>query len=331
MTAGATERVHAPNLFLVGAMKAGTTLLYRHLEAHPDIYLSPIKEPNHFCPDLYGKVLDRPGEPPPVPDLEAYLSGPMDRRIHTACVREPADYRRLFRGATSEPFVGEASVHYLFSEVAAERIHAASPDARILIVLRDPVDRAVSHYRMELGIGRTTATFGEALRADEAAKQGRGGCPRYYVEFGMYHAQVKRFLDRFGRGRVQVLILEELSRDPDAIGAALGAFLGVAPAGFSSPAKVANASVLPRFPALNRLLYRASLKQAVSRHVPGPVLRLGKRLFYSGDRRPVATPEERSALYDRYHADIGRLADLVGRDLSLWTPTRHRRHGVAGA
>src|SRR5579872_1954454 len=101
-----------PNFFLVGAMKSGTTSLYRYLNAHPQVYMSPIKEPNYFCSDFIPQPSDPAGK-----------------------IVSWDDYVRLFRAAGNETAIGEASVVYLCSRCAAQEIHRVLPNSRILILL----------------------------------------------------------------------------------------------------------------------------------------------------------------------------------------------------
>ena len=138
-----------PNFFIVGAPKAGTTSLYHYLDQHPDIYMSPIKEPCHFCyevrpenfePSLRERAIQLEK------DVLEYLHGPMDRKRSGGIVTEWEDYLRLFTAATTQRVVGEASVNYLLSKSAAGAIAGRLPHARIIMVLRSPADRAFSQY-----------------------------------------------------------------------------------------------------------------------------------------------------------------------------------------
>jgi len=139
--------VRAPDFFLVGAPKCGTTALYAMLGAHPEIFVSPIKEPDFFAADIRAAVLggrvSRPGE----------------------FVEDWSEYLALFSGAAPSQRLGEGSVCYLASGVAAAAIHERCPEARILMVLRDPADRLFSHYAAAIAARSTRATFPEWLAA----------------------------------------------------------------------------------------------------------------------------------------------------------------------
>src|SRR5262249_39324802 len=133
------DRVVLPNFFVIGAPKAGTTSLYEYVAQHPDVYMSPVKEPAYF----------KPRHPPGGEDAE-----PEDRL---------AAYVALFDGVAGEHVVGEATPSYLQSASAAARIRDAVPDARLVAVLRNPVDRAYSGYSMRVQQGTEDRTFVEAM------------------------------------------------------------------------------------------------------------------------------------------------------------------------
>src|SRR5688572_27472269 len=123
-----------PDFLVVGAAKAGTISLYHYLAQHPDVFMSPVNECNFFA--LETANWDR-----------EYL-GPVDRfYIDQHCVRNLDAYHRLFEAARAGSVIGECSPLYLFSDVAPARIHAHIPNAKIIVILRQPIDRAFSNYQ----------------------------------------------------------------------------------------------------------------------------------------------------------------------------------------
>ncbi len=175
-----------PNLFLVGAAKAGTTSLYRELARHPAIYMSPMKEPHFFS------------QIEPAPERKAFFPH----------VTGEDEYLALFEGATTEELLGEASTSYLWDGQAAERIKRVVPEARILIMLRDPVDRAYSQYWNDVREGIERRSFLDALVEEQRSGPGAWGVSSLHIDCGRYADQVERYLDRFG-ARVQVLFFED--------------------------------------------------------------------------------------------------------------------------
>src|ERR671929_75877 len=132
-----------PNFFIIGAMKSGTTALYYYLEQHPEVYMSPVKEPNFFCSQEQKNGADA------VTDIRAY--------------------ERLFRGVLGETAVGEASHCYLYEPRAAAAIRRCVPEAKLLAILRNPIDRAFSHFLHMVRTGsEPLSDFAQALREEGA-------------------------------------------------------------------------------------------------------------------------------------------------------------------
>jgi hypothetical protein len=321
VTGGAAPLPEMPNLFVVGAMKAGTTTLYRYLAGHPDVFMSPVKEPHHFCGDVeIGRLA--PLYRSASAGLDAYLDGPMDRERHMAHVPERDRYLRLFRDAGGRPWRGEASPSYLLSERAPGEVRAASPDARVVILLRDPVDRAVSHYRMDLGAGVVRTPFAQAVREDRRAEGMGYPTESLYLAMGMYARQVRRWLDAFPAGHVRVYLFDDLRARPVALTADLAAFLGVDPAAFRESVEHENRAAAPRWVALNWVLHQSGIKTLLRRLAPTAVLQAGKRMWYREPGGAAASPETKAELRALFAADVAELSALIGRDLSHWTAGR---------
>lgn len=293
-----------PNLFIVGAPRCGTTAMYRYLGAHPQILMSRVKEPTYFGSDLRLVNVARP-------TLADYLAG--------------------FVGKQEANWLGEASVHYLFSRRAAGEIKAFSPEARILIMLRDPVEYLYSLHHVALFTGQEDIRdFAAALQAAPLRRQGRT-IPRRvqildfldYVETARFSEQVERYFDVFGRDRVKVTLLDELRADAAAVYWEVLSFLGV-DRGFTPEFAPVNACRRLRSPALRRI--SKGLQGTVARHLGAgslPVRTCG-RLLRSLDRwnltdpRPM-DPALRNQLAEQFAPEVRRLGALLGRDLSHWS------------
>src|SRR3712207_5296973 len=162
--------------------------MHDHLGRHPQVFMSALKEPSYFCSDLDrgtdidGRIFER--------DLHAYL--------------------RHFAGARDDQWAGESSPFYLYSRVAAARIREASPEARIVIMLRDPAEMIHSlHARKYLVGSEAIPDFADALDAEADRRAGRripanawNVTSLQYRAVGRYAEQVERYLDVFGRERV---------------------------------------------------------------------------------------------------------------------------------
>ena len=148
-----TKNYRMPNFIVIGASKAGTTSLYEYLKQHPQIYMSPMKELRFFA--IEGEKVD--------------FCGPWDRiEIERYSIKTLEDYKNQFQGVTDEIAIGEASPWYLYSEKAPKSIKSYIPDAKLIAILRDPVDRAYSHFSMHVMNGREPlADFTQALQEEE--------------------------------------------------------------------------------------------------------------------------------------------------------------------
>jgi hypothetical protein len=279
-----------PNVFLVGAPKAGTTSLARVLAAHPDFFMSPIKEPCHFCTDVRQQLVPW-FEGQRQMDLAAYLDSPVREPVHFHLVHSAADYARLYEGAGDQPLVGECSTQYLSSHDAARNIAAYAPDARIIMIFREPVERILSHHTMEVSQGRTVEPLlrlVEKERALGAAAHWGNSC--FYLGTSRYLPQLRRYLAHFPASQVCVLSFERLCEDPNGTLRHLFDFLGLPPD--SAPAELprANGARTPRFPRANRLLRASGLRPWLGRqaraYLPEALRqRLAASFFPSGKPR----------------------------------------------
>jgi sulfotransferase family protein len=291
-----------PNLFLVGAAKAGTTSLHAELARHPAIYMSPMKEPHFFS---------RIQPAPNWEDFFPHVSG-------------EAEYLALFDGATDEQVLGEASTSYLWDAQTAERIKRVIPEARILIVLRDPVERAYSHYRNDVREGMEKRSFVDALDEEERAGPGGWGVTSLYVDCGRYAEQVKRYLDRFG-DRVHVLFFEDFVRHEANTIAEIQSFLGVSPAAAEAARQRMNPGSLPRNRLSGAALASARLRRVVRATVPRTARsRLRKALLKQATPPPMDSAA-RTLLTEIYRPEAARLEELLGRSVPWEVRWREQR------
>src|SRR3981081_1659485 len=176
-------RNRVPDVFIVGAPRCGTTALYTYLKDHPEIFMSPIKEPEFFT-DCMGE----------------------HRRV-----RAQADYLYCFAAVRGEKRIGEASVSYLASHTSAKAIKEFSPLARIIIMLRNPVDVMYSmYYLRRFSNLEDQPSFEAALDADA---RGRQPSLLTYRERAMFAAQVERYITVFDREKVQIIVYDDFKAD----------------------------------------------------------------------------------------------------------------------
>jgi hypothetical protein len=297
-----------PNLFLVGAPKCGTTSLYNYLRQHPQIFFPAareassnwrVKEPAFFCPELLP------------PDI---------------VIRDEQQYLANYAGSEHYRWRGDATTYYLYSKDAPARIKAYSPDARILVILRPPVEQMRSNHAHLLRAGREDiADFHAAVAATDDRRRGRRMPARGvqawldYTGVCSFAPQVERYQKVFGADRVKVELLEDLRARPAETYRDVLAFLEV-DMDFLPEFRVHNEApprgVLERF--ITNIYRRPAVKQAASALFPYQA----RRRVVSGIRR-LETGRNRVDPRDlRLRAalrpDVERLSGLIRRDLSHW-------------
>jgi len=301
-----------PNFFVVGATKAGTTSLYNYLDQHPAIYMSPVKEPTFFAPDLLELKQQLGIADPDSAELRAYLDGPMTER-RNGVVTEWEQYLKLFKNVTGETAVGEASGNYLGSTRAAAAIRERFPHARIVMVLRNPVERLFSQHAEAVANGHARAEFlpwVEEQRAREATRQPQMGA----VWSGFYARHLARYRACFPARQLQILRYEDYSAAPLSVLRAIFTFLDVDPDFPVDVSRRHNVTLQPRFVGLRRT--SGCLRARLRRVLPA---RVAQALSGATRRRPRAiTPRERAQVLRIYEADIRELQRTLALDVSAW-------------
>jgi hypothetical protein len=293
-----------PDFYIIGAAKSGTSALYQYLRQHPQVFLSPVKEPCYWA---YGEWR---------PDYK----GPGDMRL--LGVRDQDTYRALYQGvADHHKAVGEASVIYLYSTRAAQRIRDVRPDARFVVLLRQPADRAFSHYLMKLRAGHEMLDdFGEALEA-ETERMRRNWHPSwYYRDRGYYDRQLAVYASRFPPENFCVVLHDDFERDPQQVVRTVCEFLGLDSRFVPDVAARHNeGGTRPRSPHLARLVRSNSARMFARTFMTRGLRRTIRSFVDRASQRPASIPPDvREALTAGYREDILRLQDRLRRDLSGW-------------
>jgi hypothetical protein len=294
-----------PNLFLVGAQKSGTTTLSVMLASHPNIFMSEPKEPGYLAfGDAGYTALDGYGR---IPNARTWVT------------RSERAYLDLFQGADAQATVlGEASTWYLSEPGCAERLREFSPDARIVLILRHPAERAYSAWCHARRDGEEPcADFDSALEA-EASRDAPSHLLRYR-EMGRYATYLRRYLRVFGEERVLVLFFEDLLEKPESLWTQCQAFLQV-PEVAMPAAHRQNRSGVPRSRLLYRLLRSRAFKRRLKALLPLPLLAAMKnRVDTLNLRRFPPMPEDiGQKLREEFRDEIVDLQALTGRDLTHW-------------
>ena len=295
-----------PNFLIIGAGKSGTTSLYHYLRQHPEVYMSPMKEPKFFCFEGERPNFRGPGD---------------DEEINRKCVTSIEAYKALFEGVAGEKAVGEASSMYLYYPKSPERIRRHVPGARLIAVLRNPVERAYSSYlHCVRDRGEPLGDFAEALRKEQDRISKGWGPLWHYKTAGYYSDQLRRYFDTFDRRQIRIYLYEDLKTDAAGVLRDIFDFLDVDGSYAPDISLKHNVSGVPKSRVLHALLNKPNPIKSVFRPlVPaGPRKVLNHKISDRNLRKPQLSPEVRRQLVEAYSEDVKRVQDLIQRDLSKW-------------
>lgn len=307
-----------PDFFIVGAAKSGTTALQQTLAMHDDVYMSPIKEPNYFYNEVAIEEL-RTGlqEKLKKENAAQWINDGMNGELWNAFLREEHLYKELFRDAKANQKCGEASVSYLYSLKAAENIYNYNPKAKIIIMLRNPIDRAWSHYNMERRMGLVSGNFLQEFNKYKSLPYPIWGKDAIFLSGGNYYEQVKRYIDRFPKEQLMICLYDDYKINPqDTINKIL-TFIGVAINSDSSLIKNKKANEA-RKSIIDNFLPSGGLKSSLRKAVQFVGLhRLLKQLLSKESKEQLPT-EYRLLLKKYYESEINKLESLISINLNNW-------------
>ncbi len=295
-----------PNLFILGAAKCGTTLLYDLLNQHPEICMSVTKEPLFFEAE-YEKGLD-------------YY------------------WNRYYSDYKDEKIIGEARHRNLYLPYIAERIKNCMPDAKLIVILRNPTDRAFSHWWHCYSYGVEKLSFDDAICEDlNRIEKGitfkgdtgpklwkknlnfRYGKNEYrtYIDSGYYSEQIERFLQLFPRKQLKIVFLEDLSLDTTKVISELCSFLTIAPSlTIRKDHSRHNTAMSPRAIKIKQMLKRLGARR-VTKYLPN-LINTWEHLFSQDVGKKSIHPITREKLLKHYYNFNQELEKLTGRNLSYW-------------
>jgi hypothetical protein len=273
-----------PNFFIIGAMRSGTTSLFSALEAHPEVFVAPGKELRFF--DLrYERGIDW--------------------------------YQERFRGSDGRVAIGEASQTYMYDPIALERMAAHLPKARLIAILRDPVERAYSHYWLNRSRGREPLSFQEALEAEPERLERPSVTDRFYFSYtdrGRYLVQLDRVCSLYDRSDLHVMLFDDLRDRPVEAFEGVCRFLGVDERAHGP----ALGTPVNAYQGFRSLRLRALTKQA-KRRGWGNATRVMGALNRRRDSYPSMPPDVRGHLGEVFREGNLALAKWLARDLSAWS------------
>ena len=294
-----------PSFLCVGGAKCGTTSLYEYLRDHPQVFLPDQKELHYFS-HL---------------DLMANMNGPGTRWALESVITSEDDYLSRFASARSDQILGDISPSYLNSPRAAEAIAAKVPDARIIILLRNPVDRMFSQYMHLRRAAREDLDFEDALLAEPERVRGGWNDMFYYTRSPRAADGVRRYLELFGNDRVKIILGEDLRRDLAGEVRGILQFIGADPDVELDLTGEFNKSGEPKSKLVGRMLDASPLAAVAKRLLPrrlGAVLKQKIQAANTGKR--IELPAGQRARYAELFADdVRELEALIGRETG-WLP-----------
>jgi hypothetical protein len=303
----AAKQVILPNFLIVGAPKCGTTSLYHYLNQHPEVHMSPIKEPKFITSHF----------------IRYPSSGIGDARIQENVVKSYEDYCRLFSASPGVKALGEASADTLYYyNNAIQWIKKLIGNPRIIIILRNPVDRSYSAYMSLLREQREFLPFEEALEQEDIRKNNNWEYIWYYKDVGLYFNQVKAYMEHFDR--VNVYLYDDLKNNTLGLMKNLHEFLEVDSSFVPDINLQYNISGVPKNMFLHKLLTEANVLKSVLKPFLRMIMndkmmeRTIENLKIRNLKRPHMKHVVRRDMENFFREDILRLQELINRDLSNW-------------
>jgi len=306
-----------PNFFIVGAPKAGTTSLYHQLDQHPQVYMSPVKEPCYVASEIRPENFAEEHQPRisgEAQGLQEYLDGSMMEKRFGGIVSEWNDYLKLFQNGTGEMAIGEASVCYLWSQTAAKNIASKIPHAKIIMILRDPAERAFSQYLHTVADGLVRRSFREQIELG-TKNSGKFSVLHPFLEFGLYYEQVKRYLELFPRENLRIYLYEQDHERilPDVLG-----FLNLDSSFVPDTTQRHLEKRVPRTITPAYFLKKYGIWQQAKAWIPTALQPLARAAVLKERKTVSIEPMDRQYLIDYYQEDVRRLANLLERNLEAW-------------
>jgi|SRR4051812_4363883 hypothetical protein len=297
-----------PNFLIVGAARSGTTSLYHYLDQHPDIFFSETKEPCFL----------------------AYARGLYNGEIHRHAITDLDNYAKLFSAGGLNRWRGEASAIYLhLHEEVISNIQFYIPnyeELRIIMILRNPIERGFSQYMRNVRNMREDLSFEEAIEKEAERKLAGFNSDYLYIERGFYYKQVKAYLEKFKH--VKIVLYEDFSRNSLEVIDSIFKFLQLHRTFPISTDLHYNKSGKPKFALLlkmqKKLVYQQNFIKSIAKGIVPKKVRKKFSSHFTDMVHDVAlekksiSPETYLKLLEVYQSDIEQLGKLINRDLSYW-------------
>ncbi len=305
-----SRNIALPNFLIVGAAKSGTTSLNYYLKQHPQIYMSPVKEPKFFTAQF----------------LKFPLNGIGDDKVEKRMVKTFDEYKNLFKWVTPErKAIGEASVDNLYyHQKTISYIKHYLDEPKIIILLRNPVFRAFSAYKHLVRDGREFVSFEKGLQLEDERIKNNWEFIWFYKDVGFYYEQVKDYIKEFKR--VKIFLTDDLEKNPLKVVKETYEFLEVDPSFVPDVSVKYNVSGVPKSKMFSVTLKKANtlgsvLEPVVNTLFPKKGIKIVswiEKIRAKNLESPEMKPETKEYLQTLYKENILKLQDLIKRDLSNW-------------
>ena len=283
------------DFFIVGAPKAGTTSLYHYLNEHPQVEMSSQKEPDYFSDKA-------------IHDQGMYYG---KNRINAL-----DKYESLFAQKESVVY-GEASVSYLFYDNVAEDIKKYNPNAKIIIMLRNPIERAFSHYLMDYRLGLISDSF-ENIITKKSKHKNAHLFYQQYVEVSKYYNQIKRYQDFFEKDNLLFIDYEDFKKNVSESVGQVYSFLKISDE-FSDFVNIKhNSFVMPRNKVIRFIYSFVFFRKTLIFFIPTYLLKFIRYFLFRLDKKPKLSKETIIHLREIFNDDIRKVEEILRKDYSKW-------------
>ncbi|MDT0555569.1 sulfotransferase family protein [Patiriisocius hiemis] len=289
------------DFFVIGAARSGTTSLYTYFKQHPEIFLPLTKETNYFS-KVSSK--EKRHSKKPKPDVE----------YHSKIINNLEVYKDLFHNATSSQIKGDISPSYMWDKETALRIHKHNPNAKIIFSLRNPIQRAFSHYIMNFNTGHESITnFYDAFMADSEGVWGGGNL---YKELSLYYESLKQYYSLFPKENIHSLIFEDWTLNKEESFNALFSFLGI------KQMKINDLELHNKNKEYANIKLLNSLRNTWLRPLLQNLFSEDKRtsiknkLFKEANKKTVLSSTEEDKIKELFSEDVTKTSSLIGIDLN---------------